>query len=261
MSPDGAWAIGIECASARTGYCYVALDAELRVLALAEADLDDLLAFLDRATPRAIAINAPSKVNAGIVRKRAVRAARGEHSVRGADIREAEHDLRGRGILVAATPGKAALCAEWMRAAFSLYAELGKRHYKPFPADGNRQWLETHPQAGFCAVLGSVPLPKTSIEGRLQRALLLFERGVRLDDPMGYFEEITRHRLLHGVLPLELVPAAQHLDALIAAYTAWLSTTSPEDVSQVGNAQEGSISLPSPTLLPHYEPASDQPNP
>jgi predicted RNase H-like nuclease len=61
---------------------------------------------------------------------------------------------------------------------------------------------------------------------------------------MAFLEEITRHRLLHGLLPMELVLSQDELDALLAAYTAWLAAVRPDDVIRLGNRQEGFITLP-----------------
>ena len=40
---------------------------------------------------------------------------------------------------------------------------------------------------------------------------------------MEFFEEVTRHRLRHGILPLEKLYTPGELDALTAAYLAWLA--------------------------------------
>jgi len=80
----------------------------------------------------------------------------------------------------------------------------------------------------------------------------LFEHGVGIHDPMAFLEEITRHRLLHGLLPMELVVSQEQLDALLAAYTAWLAITRPGDVTQLGNKQEGYITLPVSRLQDRY---------
>ncbi len=64
--------------------------------------------------------------------------------------------------------------------------------------DTTHVWLETHPHAAFCALLGQLPLPKPTLEGRLQRQIVLYEQGMGIKDPMGFFEEITRHKLVAG---------------------------------------------------------------
>jgi hypothetical protein len=101
-------------------------------------------------------------------------------------------------------------------------------------------------------LLGQLPLPKPTLEGRLQRQVALFEHGEGIKDPMEFFEEITRHKLLHGIFPMELVYAAEELDALIAAYLAWCVINSPQDMIFIGDKQEGQIALPVAGLKENY---------
>jgi hypothetical protein len=137
---------------------------------------------------------------------------------------------------------------------FSLYRELSKAGYRPFPSGkAECQWVETQPQAAFCVLLGQSPLPKPTLEGRLQRTLVLFERGLGIRDPMTFLEEVTRHRLLNGQLPTDLIPTFAQLDALAAAYTASLAINAPTTVTRVGNQQEGYIVLPAAELLASYK--------
>lgn len=232
---------------------YASVDRELRVLSLAEAELDELIAFLGRLDSVIVAVNSPSHVNAGVIRKRLEVDKGQSRSVRGAEIREAEHQLHVRGISIGGTPRAEALCPGWVQLGFHLYRRLASLAFRPFPTrDAPRQWVESHPHAGFCALLGRAPLPKPTLEGRLQRALALFEHGVGIHDPMAFLEEITRHRLLHGVLPMELVVSQEQLDALLAAYTAWLAISRPSDLTQLGNKQEGYITLPVSRLQDKY---------
>ena len=69
---------------------------------------------------------------------------------------------------------------------------------------------------------------------------------------MRVFEEITRYRLLQGILPLDDLYSARELDALVAAFTAWVAATSPEGVTILGAAEEGQIVLPSADLQSRY---------
>ena len=69
---------------------------------------------------------------------------------------------------------------------------------------------------------------------------------------MRVFEEITRYRLLQGILPLDNLYSAGELDALVAAFTAWVAATSPEGVTVLGAPEEGQIVLPSAELQSRY---------
>ncbi len=97
-----------------------------------------------------------------------------------------------------------------------------------------------------------VPLARLSLEGRLQRQIILYEQGLRIKDPMDFFEEITRYKLLKGILPMELLYAPEQLDALAAAYTAWLAVHKQEDVFMLGDAKEGRMVLPGKELKERY---------
>ncbi len=91
-----------------------------------------------------------------------------------------------------------------------------------------------------------------TLEGRIQRELLLYELGFRIGDPMVFFEEITRHKLLHGLLPFELVYSPAQLDAMAAAYTAWHAVQKPVEIIQVGHQLEGFVTLPVLALKEKY---------
>ncbi len=245
--------IGIDTTSGRRPFTYAAVDHDLNLIELAELELEDVVSFLKRQKSAIVAINAPSHVNAGLVRKKLERQSLTSHQIRGVDIRIAEFELRERGIAISGTASRELLCPEWIQVGFSLYKKLSKIGYKSYPdQDGSYQYLETHPHACFMVLLGRSPLPKPTLEGRLQRELILFEHGVRIRDPMNFFEEITRHKLMNGIFPLELVYYPNQLDALVAAYTAWLAAKKPVELSRLGNKQEGFITLPTPLLKSTY---------
>ena len=96
----------------------------------------------------------------------------------------------------------------------------------------------------FRALLGKPLLSQRSLEGRVQRQLVLFDRGMRIADPMDFFEEITRHRLIQGNLPLQKLYALGELDAMACAFMAWYAINHPQALSQVGDPQEGALILP-----------------
>lgn len=253
--------IGIDPTAGRSPFTYAALDEERNLLALSDGELEDVLTFVGNFPAATVAVNAPSKVNAGLVRKRLEKQTLTPHSLRGADLRVAEADLRGRGISVSATPSREETCAGWVQLGFALYKRLAKMEFKQFPSTGSGQrpqenaehlWLETHPHACYTVLLGQVPLPKPTLEGRLQRQIVLHDAGLRIKDPMGFFEEITRHRLRLGVMPLELIHHPEQLDALMAAYTAWVSAKRPHEITQLGAKEEGFIVLPVGELKEKY---------
>ena len=175
------------------------------------------------------------------------------HSLHGKEMRVAEYELRRRGIAVRGTDAKESLCPAGVRAGFAFYKELSQLGFEAYPCDNApRQWLETNSYACFCVLIGLRPLPKLTLEGRLQRELSLYELGFRIGDPMACFEEVTRHKLLHGLLPFELVHSPAQLDAMAAAYTAWQVVQKPAEIIQVGHRLEGFVTLPVSALKEKY---------
>jgi predicted RNase H-like nuclease len=69
---------------------------------------------------------------------------------------------------------------------------------------------------------------------------------------MDFFEEITRHKMLKGTWPIDLLYQPEQLDALVAAYTAWLTIHKPDGISAVGDPKEGMIVLPEKNLKEKY---------
>jgi uncharacterized protein DUF429 len=245
--------VGVDPTSGHKACTYAALDRDLNLMALADAEMEDAVAFLGGQKSVIVAVNAPSNVNRGLVRKNLEKQSLAPQHLRGVDIRLAEYELRERGIAVGGTAARESLCPAWVQMGFEFYKRLSNSGFRPYSADGvSHQWLETHPHACFCALLGGSPLPKPTLEGRLQRELILYERGVQIRDPMDFFEEITRHRLRMGVLPMELVHPSEQLDALVAAYTAWLAAEKPDEVSRLGHKLEGFITLPVSSLKEKY---------
>ena len=245
--------IGIEFTSGRRVLTYAALDPDLNMVALADVETEEALAFLAGQKSAVIAVNAPSHVNHGIVKKNLQMEGLLPHSLRDLEMRFSEYELRQRGISVKGTDAKESLCPAGVRAGFAFYGRLSKLGFESYPAEEvPHQWLETNSHACFCVLLGVQPLPRLTLEGRLQRELLLYELGLRIHDPMTFFEEVTRHKLLNGLLPFELVYSSAHLDAMIAAYTAWQVVQKPAEVIRLGHRSEGFVTLPVPALKEKY---------
>ncbi len=107
-----------------------------------------------------------------------------------------------------------------------------------------RTMIEVQPHASYAVMLGRRPFLKRHLEGRMQRQLVLYLEGLDLPNPLHAIEEITRHHLLTSHLPLETLSDHDELDALVAAYTAYLTGVNPDRVCQVGDRKEGLITLP-----------------
>ena len=238
--------LGIDPTSGEKEFGYVALDSNLNLLRLGDADLDELIAFLKGPDFVYVAVNAPARVNHGLVKKKLEgEGAKPKASYRGVDIRVAEFELRKRGIAVAGTPSREEYCPAWMQVGFALYRKLWDLGFKSYgEGDAKYRVMETHPFACFCVLAESVPFPKPTLEGRLQRHSILFDKGLRINDAMMFFEEITRFKLIKGILPVDVLHTPEQLDVMVAAYTAWLGATRPEEVTRIGDKEEGQISLP-----------------
>jgi hypothetical protein len=245
--------VGIDPTAGRSPFTYAVLDENRNILALAEGEQDGILDFLGDFSSVIIAINAPSHANAGLVRKKEAKQEQTPGSLRGVDLRVAEHELRLRGISVSATPYREDNCPGWVQLGFSMYRSLAKMGYRAFPnEEKDHLWLETHPHACFAVLIDQIPLPKPTLEGRLQRQVILHDLGLGIRDPMNFFEEITRLRLRQGVLPMDLIYYPEQLDALVAAYTAWFAKKEPGGITRVGEKEEGYINLPVGKLKEKY---------
>jgi len=246
--------VGIDLNSGRKSFTYAALDKDLRLLALAEGDMDNVTAFLAGQQSVLAAINAPAAVNRGVVREMMKKEMLTPYQIRRLDLRLAEQELRQRGIMVAKTASSADLCLGWIQSGFELYRRLEKMGFGKFPdKDSTYQIFETNSLAGYAVLAGQIPLAKSSLEGRLQRHLILFDRGIRIKDPMDFFEEITRYKLSKGVWPMELLYSPEQLDALIAAFTAWQVVNRNDRMLMIGDAKEGQVVLPEKELKEKYQ--------
>ena len=262
--------IGIDPTAGQKPFTYAALDGDLCLLALGQGQLDEVLAFVGGQQSAYLGINAPQRPNQGKMSERKVRSLLdpAPRSGRWKGFRVAEYELHSRGISIPRTPATEAKCPRWVRVGFNLFRGVSQLGYVPYdgeaalsgnfqsPAEGEgdaHQFLEVYPHGAYSALLGLIPFPKHTLEGRIQRQLVLYLKQLNISNPMQIFEEITRHRLLQGILPLEGLHSVVELDALVAAYTAWMAATKPKEVSLVGHPEEGQIVLPVAELKAHYE--------
>lgn len=248
--------IGIDPTAGKRPFVFAALDFDLQLIALVEGPIDEVMAFVGGQEKAFIGINAPQSPNKGLMAKDEFR----NHLTpkprpgRWTGFRMVEYELRQHGINIQRTPGKKETSPKWMQNGFALFRNLEKIGYKHYPFEGEheRQIMEIYPHGAFTCLLERTPFPKKNLEGRLQRQLILHSNNLGIPDPMLVFEEITRHRLLHGVIPLDDLYTAEELDALVAAYTAWLAATNPDKVMSIGDPNEGTIVLPVRVLKSRY---------
>jgi len=240
---------------------YAAVDQDLRLIALDEGELDEIAAFVGGQKAAFVAVSSPRRPNQGLMKKEEIRNQLKPVPKPGRWLgyRVAEYQLRQRQIHIMRTCSDQQKCPNWMRRGFEVYRKLeslGCRDYEAPESQPSRgvvsKMMEVYPHGIYTALLGLVPFPKNSLEGRLQRQLVLHNQGLDIPDPMRIFEEITRYRILKGTLSLEGLYDAPQLDALAAAYTAWVAATTPGQVSIFGHPKEGQIVFPVAELNPRY---------
>lgn len=247
--------VGIDPTAGGKPFTYAAIDHDLRLLALGKGALDDVVAFVAGQSQAFVAVSAPRVPNQGLMEQGEVRQSLSPppRPGRWTGFRLAEYQLRQRRIPIPRTPSREQECPNWMRRGFALFRRLEELDYRPYPEEEcPRQLMEVYPHACFTVMLGRPPFPKHTLEGRLQRQLILHERRMQVEDPMLVFEEITRHRLLQGILPLEGLLLAEELDALVSAYTAWMAGARPRQVTLLGCPEEGWLVLPAVELKERY---------
>jgi hypothetical protein len=247
--------IGVDPTAGQKPFAYAALDSERKILALGQGDMDEILAFVAGQRQAFVAVCAPRRANLGLLEQESIRQALSPvpRPGRWVDFRVAEYLLRQHNISTPQTCRIPSECPRWMQMGFKLHRRLEALGYAAYPCpDEPLQCLEVYPHAAFTALLERPPFPKHTLEGRLQRQLVLHEQGLAVPDAMDFFEEITRHRLLRGMLPYDQLYQPAELDALAAAYTAWLAAVHPDQTCCLGSPEEGQIVLPVAHLKDHY---------
>jgi hypothetical protein len=226
-------------------FTYVGLEDDLKLLVIGQGNLNDVLAYAGGQEQAFIAIGAPH---------RPAPVAEGEDPAQ-AKGRKFETLLHQDGLPVQLTPGSYESCPLWMRVGMDLFRRLEEFGYTTYPAgEGTRQLMEVNSTACFTSLLGLVPRDRTSLEGRMQRQMILNELGLEVPDPMGFFEEVTRYRLQRGILPFNIISLPSELDAMVNAYTAWKAALHAADTHRLGDPADGEIVLPVRELVLEPEP-------
>jgi hypothetical protein len=246
--------LGIDPTAGQRPFAYAALDHDKRLLALGEGDIEDVLAFVAGQRQAVVAVSAPHRPNQGLMAEDSMRRSLSPlpRPGRWVDFRVVEYLLRQHNIPAPRTLQNDQECPNWMQMGFKLFQRLESLGYQDYPSQAALQVFEVYPHACYTVLLGRQPFPKHTLEGRLQRQLVLHELALNVPDAMRVFEEITRHRLLNGILELDNLYSPEELDALVAAYTAWLASTSPDQVCVLGEPAEGQMVLPVAELKDRY---------
>lgn len=234
--------IGIDPTAGPKSIAYAAIDGNLRLMALGHGEIDEVLAFMGGQHKAILGVNGPSKPNQGLMRSKTVRE---KLSVppkpgRWENLRLGEYLLQNKNLPIYQTPEKEEKAKPWMRLGFNLTQRLQALGY----GSEDRMLIEVSADVSYQAWLGHPLFGQRSLEGRLQRQLILYDLGLDLPDPMLFFEEITRFRILQGIFPEEYLYNPLELQVLAIAYIAWASRNKPDDIEFVGDKTEGRIVLP-----------------
>ncbi len=231
----------------RQAFVYAALDSDQALIAIGHGDRNEILAYLGGQQRAIAAINAPRQPNTGAANQNATYQSELplEKPSQRLNARLCEIQLQQEGLKIDATPAKSKGCPRWMQRGFDLYKRLADFGYHPYRFEGSdRQTLETHADAIFWRLLTKkAPLPN-SLEGRLQRQLILYDAGLPIPDAMDFFLEITRFKLTQGELPDQNIHSFEELNALAAARLAWQAAHHPGSIQLLGDPDEGQLVLP-----------------
>jgi hypothetical protein len=236
-------------------FAYVALDNDLHLTTVGRGSLDEVLTVMAGQHQAIVAVCAPRRPSQHLMERPELRDSLNPPPRHGRwmNFRLAEYLLRQHRISCYKTPADEKVCPNWMKMGFTLYRRLERMGYQPYPSQGSAlQWLEVYPHASYCSLLGRVPLPKNTLEGRIQRQLVLHHHKMDVPDPMDLIKGITPKRLLEGNWPLDKLYSQGELDALVAAYTAWQAANHPKQITALGEASEGLVFLPVGELKRHY---------
>lgn len=243
----GSTFVGIDPTAGRKPFAYAALDDTLHLIALGYGSLEEVLAFTAGQQQAMVAVCAPRRPSQRLMERTEVRDRLNPtpRPGRWMSFRLVEYLLRQHGISCYKTPPEVKACPNWMQMGFHLYHRLEQMGFEPYPSKKPAlQWLEVYPHACFCTLLGHAPLPKNTLEGRVQRQLVLHKHKIGVPDPMDMIKGLTAQHVLHGRLPVDHLYSQGELDALVAAYTAWQAGNHPEAITLLGDASEGLVALP-----------------
>ena len=226
-------------------YVYAALAEDRELIALGRGDRNEVLAYLGGQAAAHIAITTPRTPNSGIVNDPEAYPEGRKPPTRRVSARLCEYLLGQEGLPIESTPEKVKGCPRRVRQGFDLHRKIAAFGYTPYPdQESDRLLLETHAEGIFWRWLGGKrPLPD-SLEGCIQRQLILFDQKLPVPDAMDFFLEVTRHKLIQGELPDQDILAFDELNALAAAQVAWMAAHHPDQIDLVGDPAEGQIALP-----------------
>ena len=240
--------VGIDPSRGRRAISYAAINQDLEPVGQGKGSVAEVVAFVRGQQQTVVGVIGPSSLSQNILGDAKRRTALLIPLTRGrpGDMRVAEYLLRQRSLPVYKTPSAGGKVPGWMQTSIELHTKLAQLGFAD-PGDVPEAKLivvELVPEICFRAWIEGEMLPSDGFFGRLQRQLTLYNLGLNIPDPMAFFEEITRHRVLHGQVPEDLVWSTSQVKAFAAAYLAWLVKNEADQVGRIGTSDEGFITVP-----------------
>ena len=199
MHNEDSFFIGIAATAGKRELAFGVIDRELRPAQVGSGDMESVTGFVSGHKNSLVAIAGPRQPNQGLMKRADVRAKLNPipRSGQWEDYRVAEYVLHTHKIRVPHTLAQVEGCSNAMRMSFMLFRQLEEIGFRPFPTpNGKRTLMEVSSYAAYAVLLECLPFPKTSLEGRLQRQLKLYDLGLEISDPMRIFEEITHYKIM-----------------------------------------------------------------
>jgi hypothetical protein len=247
MNSDNRSFMGIDLTAQRNSFTCAVLDSSKKVKFCGTVSLLEWQSILNSNQDVIAGINSPLTLDLGYMSDDNYRLgltpvpAKSRYS----EMRVCEYQLLCLGFTTTRTPKDVGHFSPSLQRSFKFASELGMNGFQFWPYPNSRnQMFEVNADAAYSSLLGIKPFSANTLEGRIQRQLILQNKGLAVYDAMEFFEEITRHRLLSGKLPDEKILAPTFLNALVAAYTAWVILNRPAEYSRYGEPDEGAIFLP-----------------
>ena len=249
--------VGVTCSAGSRPMHYAILDDKLNIQAQDAGDLENVLAVIGGLKAPVIAVGAPQRPNQGVMARPKIRRRfnLNPESPIWTQWRLCEFELRRRNIRMHHTPAEEEKAPRWMQNGFEVYRRLQKMGLGVLVPNESVEaftYLEVQSHACYTVLLERRPYLKRTLEGRLQRQLVLNLEGLNLRNPMQILDGITRQHLLQSSLPMGDLQSAAELDCLANAYTAYLASVRPERIHHVGDPKEGLISVPTLQLKDFY---------
>jgi hypothetical protein len=247
MSSENRAFMGIDLTNQRSYFTCAVLDSSRQITFCGTISPLEWQSLLSKNLDTLAAINSPLTLNGGFMADPDYRITLTPvpPKSRFTNLRVCEYQLLNQGISTSRTSADVSRFSPALQRAFQFTSDLGLNGFQFWPSANSRyQMVETQADAAFQSMLGIKPFTGSSLEGRIQRQLLLQNKGIAVPDAMGFFEEITRFRLLSGKLPDEKILPLPSLNALVAAYTAWVVLNRPSDYIRFGEPNESILYIP-----------------